>query len=241
LKELAIAASLNFFVLPYLNSVSWAFGNTLINGPTFPFNSPSWSLFFELFVNILFFFSLNIMRHSRNIIRPIAAIFFAIFLLLTIHYRDFNPGWGTQNFLLGFPRVIAEFFFGAVLYDFHRHISVTNLGPKLIVVALSIFCFLMPTNKTRFVMIFILAPALIFLASNLDLPKWANLACTQLGAISYPLYIAHYAFFKIAFQLSYFSGLEPAVQSLVGSASALLFATVCAGFDSRARKYLRNS
>ena len=66
IQPVLIAFGLNLLVLPYLNRLEWPFDGQLIPGPIFPLNDPAWSLFFEMFVNLVFFVCLaELVRRKR--------------------------------------------------------------------------------------------------------------------------------------------------------------------------------
>ena len=107
--------------IPYFGSGNWPFGMESIVNPIFPLNDPAWSLFFEMFVNVVFFYIVVRYRIVSNL--KLVAVASACFVLCTAVFRTINPGWGAENFVFGFTRVTAEFFAGALVYSTGLHLK----------------------------------------------------------------------------------------------------------------------
>ena len=112
MRDVFQAAGVNLLWLPYFNDVAWSFAGGSSRGVTFPLNVPAWSLFFEAFVNIVFFAYVRRYWVSSSI--RLACLAVVVFMAATVWSRAINPGWMPGNFIYGFPRVAAAFFkFGA--------------------------------------------------------------------------------------------------------------------------------
>lgn len=235
--QLATAAVLGAMWLPYLNDLAWPFGAETIGGPVFPLNDPSWSLFLEVFVNaVFFFFVFRFRRLSSHWLFGFAAI---SYLLVTILFRQVNPGWGYENFVFGFPRVIAEFFAGVLIYQlgFHERAAL----PRLTLLALGGAASLVLTSglKTALVNSVTLVPLSVALASaiRIDSPLWKRV-CKVLGDLSYPLYIVHYPLYRLLWQVPPIRAMTPVSQTVLVGLVSIGVALVLAVLDERVRRRL---
>ena len=123
-REIAGSLLYNGLFLPYLatKGAHDLGADTVTFGEIFPTNPPAWSLFFELVASLAF---ATLFRLTRNSLIKIILISYTALLLSAvlssfIEYRqnlDIGQGWGTSNFLIGFPRVLFGFSFGVLLYS----------------------------------------------------------------------------------------------------------------------------
>lgn len=236
--ELGIAAVLGAVWLPYLNHLSWPFGVETIGGPVFPLNDPSWSLFLEVFVNaVFFFFVFRFRKLTSHWLFGIAAVGY---LLATILSRQINPGWGYENFVFGFPRVIAEFFAGVLIYQlgFHRRAALPRL--TLLVLGGVASLVLWSSNvKAALVNSVTLVPVSVALASSIRVESsfWKRV-CAVLGNLSYPLYIVHYPLYRLLWQVPPIRAMSPVAQTVLVAVICLGIAMVLAVVDDRVRRML---
>ncbi len=83
-------------------------------GVLFPFNNPSWTLFFELFAN--FAYAL-VVRHLNNRRLAIILLLSGLFLLWTAFtFGNLDVGYNQRHFVGGFARVLFSFFAGVAVY-----------------------------------------------------------------------------------------------------------------------------
>lgn len=84
------------------------------NSP-YSLNGPSWSLFFELFVNVIF------AAVARWLTPALCLVFMAVGGLLLVptafHFGQLDGGFAWDNFIAGFPRVTFGFFTGVWIYQ----------------------------------------------------------------------------------------------------------------------------
>lgn len=234
LSEIATATALGSVLLPYLQQDSWAFGSDVVERAIFPLNDPAWSLFFEMFVNVLFVFYLVRLRHINH--TRFAVIAMLLFALITVVFRQNNPGWGTQNFIFGFPRVIAEFFLGTAIYRVHRQLPMPPRAVTLAVLAVVLAGFFTSITALSMVNAFLFAPLLIVLLSRVDLPAGVARVCAFLGLVSYPLYITHYPIDRLLLEFYDPGWVQPAPQVLLASCIALTCAVALAYADMHLRR-----
>lgn len=233
------AFALNLVLLPYLGSGDWQFDGQRIPGPIFPLNDPSWSLFFEIAVNGLFFAVLAGLR-GRALERPLAALVavaMAAFFVMLARTWQFNAGWGDANFLHGFPRVIAEFFLGALIWQHHRRLPALWPGFAVAAALVLLLTFIKPGDKFRFVTLFVICPTVILLTSRLALVGTAARACAWLGELSYPLYITHFPIHRLLHEIDAVAALPDSSRFLITAAVALTAAVLFADADRRLRQH----
>jgi peptidoglycan/LPS O-acetylase OafA/YrhL len=206
-EKMTNAWLLGMFWIPTWKTDIWPVGTHSIVGPSFPLNVPSWSLFFELCANAVFYFYVR-MRKPKLV--------FVVFLLLLPAYISisllipgvFNQGHSVDGFLFGFPRVMFGFFGGVFIYTYRRHLMSwlqRFIGPSLNVhLTLTLMClslllilFTVGGGKSAFINSITIAPATVFLMSWLQpdttKPLGRSLAhgCETLGTLSYPVYVLH--------------------------------------------------
>lgn len=233
-SNVLVASALNFLVLPYFNlTASWPFGAENIHGTVFPLNDPAWSLFFEMFVNIVFFFCLTQFRKINLFL--LVAVSGAIFVVSTIILHKVNPGATGNSFIYGFPRVIFEFFLGVLIYKFYGKYK---MPPKffafLIFAAVSI-CFFSKLGAVGLGNGLILAPLLIALFAKITVPAGGVSMCKFLGDISYPLYVTHFPLYRLLYDSGFMHNLSPAAQTFVFAAAAIGVSIVLVKIDESVR------
>ena len=238
LQPVLIALGLNLVVLPYINHHQWPFDGELIPGPIFPLNDPAWSLFFEMFVNLVFFVCLaELVRRKRvqSGMILITAGSMAVFLAGLMHSHLFNAGWGVGTFKYGFPRVTGEFFLGCLIFMFHQRLP--RPYPVLALISLGLFLFFLahPGDKTRYLCLFVVCPSLILLASRIAVTGSLRQVCSRLGDLSYPLYVTHFPVYRLLHELEAFREASDAVQFAIAAALAVTTATVLVSADRHIR------
>ena len=159
----------------------------------FGFNAPSWSLFWEYVVNILYGFVLyKVGRRFLAALTILAAIGICI-----VSYRAGNllGGWSKDNFLDGGARVAYSFLAGLFLYRSNwiikNRLGFIGLGILLFL------AFIMPWSKwnwlTETLIVLFYFPLVVSLGAGASLsPQWKKV-CWFSGNISYPLYMTHYS------------------------------------------------
>jgi peptidoglycan/LPS O-acetylase OafA/YrhL len=83
-------------------------------GMPFPLNGPSWSLFFELVVNV--FYALIAPRLTWRLIAALLAVSGALLIVTAFWFGRLDVGFLWSNFAGGFPRVAFAFFAGVMVY-----------------------------------------------------------------------------------------------------------------------------
>ncbi len=163
----------------------------------FPFNGASWSIFFELWVNLVFFLLWRFLGMDRLLKLVLAS---AVALIgMGIAHATLDLGWGRPNFGEGFIRVTFSFFAGVAI---HR-LGLANLarsGPVPIVAALLLLGIML--NGRMFLpeswsvandllAVVVVFPIVIVLMSGLTLPRPLAWIARVLGGASYSIYLLH--------------------------------------------------
>lgn len=234
--QLVSASVFGFFGLPFFNHVVWPFGRGHLTGPLFPLEVPAWSLFFEAVVNVIFFVWL---KYARGLSASLLSVFaFIVFIALTAKMQVFNPGWGTSNFWLGFPRVIAEFFLGVWLYQLRpqtwRPHAVLALG-----CAALFFGLMFNTHLwINFFDALLIAPITVAFAAGLSLSRFFHNTASLAGKLSYPLYLVHYPLYRIASSSRFVALLSPRVHLAMMACLAIALAWASLPVDAAIRRWL---
>jgi peptidoglycan/LPS O-acetylase OafA/YrhL len=85
-------------------------------GALYPFNNPSWTLFFELFANFLYCLIYRGLSHGRLALFVIIAA--AVLVFADFHFHSLDIGYNRIHFIGGFARVGFSFFAGVAVYRF---------------------------------------------------------------------------------------------------------------------------
>jgi len=158
----------------------------------FPVNPVSWSLFCELFVNILY--ALFMVRLSARSLFPIIVIFGMALLVEKTYLQATIDTLGPWSILLdGIPRALFSFFAGVLINRLSPHRSYA--GSSVVILALiAIFAFNFGKQFQpiyELLVILIAFPALLFYASLTTANGQQSQVYVLLGAISYPMYVIH--------------------------------------------------
>ena len=234
--QLATATVLGAAWLPYFNNIGWPFGTDAIVGATFPLNDPSWSLFFELFVNVVFAAYLYKFRKLPSAKYSILA--FIAFIACTVIFRQINPGWRAESFLLGFPRVIAEFFAGVFIFSMGLQYKRAHPVFTATVTIAALACFAIGSPKVAFVNSLTLVPLSVALLCSVSIEGIGKGICKVLGELSYPLYVIHFPIYRLVFESFEIRVLNPIVQTLVVAGISIVLALLLARADQELRRKL---
>lgn len=159
----------------------------------FQVNLPTWSLFWEILINILF--ALTAFRLRTGWLAGIVALSSVAMIASSVRLSGFSTGFTNAELLWGFPRVCLGFSLGILLLRVHRSGRFPRLGlqwlpPLLLLVSLTAI----PMNSTfssiyDSAIVLILYPIILLWAAQ-DAPFLPPLAKLS-GEISYPLYVLH--------------------------------------------------
>ncbi len=163
-------------------------------GQLYPFNGPSWSLFFELVVNFIY----GLIAKALNwrwltVILLLGAI--AVAFTVTRHQGVGGPGWLWGHFDAALARVVFDFFAGVALFRMRDRFRAPKLAPLIpavvfiAVIAAPVAAEWRAVYDAAAAIVFM--PVLVALASEAKIDGWAGKVCSAMGAVSYGVYVLH--------------------------------------------------
>lgn len=182
---MAVGTALGLFTVPFdpvLVIAGFLFIPVFLSEKVFPLNSPTWSIFFELFANAV---------HS---ITPNGAWKYicAASILAYLAIGELAPGATSGNFVGGFPRVLIAYSIGAMLFLNWRDQPPLSI-PAWAGISL-LFAPFLPVRGFYFDLVFVVLICPLIIASGLRFrPPWAKFS----GQLSFPLYAVHFPFLTL--------------------------------------------
>jgi peptidoglycan/LPS O-acetylase OafA/YrhL len=184
--QLALATSLNLLMLPI----------PLSSPALFPINSPAWSLFCELAINVAYALILVKLRSRWLVAIATAGAGVMIFALVTGE-DGLNVGYNRATLAFGLARVSYGFCLGMLIARLARDM---NRRPRWLALAMPLvmlaFLTIPVSNGSALVrdalFAFLVAPAIIWAVARMDVPERFRRPFVLLGDLSYPLYAVHY-------------------------------------------------
>jgi peptidoglycan/LPS O-acetylase OafA/YrhL len=164
-------------------------------GVLFPFNNPSWTLFFELLAN--FVYCLVFTRLTNGRLAVVVVVTAALLTLAAFHFGSLDIGYNRTHFIGGFARVGFSFFAGAAVYRLQRAFPCPiRISPwVLMAAAVALLIQQMPRGLDRelydsacAILIF---PLFAYLATAVEPGPTGAKIFTLGGAASYALYLIH--------------------------------------------------
>jgi peptidoglycan/LPS O-acetylase OafA/YrhL len=215
----------------------------------FPLNGPTWSLFWELAVNLAY-----VLVGPRLTWRPLVAIFTAsaALMLLAAFHGGVDVGGRPSNILAGFPRTGMGFFGGVLLYRMiaaarRRGWALPAPPAPFLTAAAALLAVLCVPNQHQpvfdLVALFVLFPAIVaFAAAPGPAHGHGARLCRLAGDLSYPLYVLHYPLYVLigglVFQLGGVNLPTPWRGLISASAVIALSWTALKLYDEPVRRYL---
>ncbi len=162
------------------------------NAP-FPLNGPAWSLFFELFINLVF--ALVARWLTPRLCLGFMAIGGVLLVPTALGFGQLDGGFAWSNFVAGFPRVTFGFFAGVWLYLVRAHERVPVLPAWLAYVALAAV-FMIPGEGVWRAIVdlaaaLVLFPLLVATSASARARGVLLQVSTFVGLVSYGVYILH--------------------------------------------------
>ncbi len=180
LKVVAITAALSFVVLPYL-------GADAVNVFSFSLNPPMWSLFFEIFANVLYLAIAKFLTVRTLCLLTLAGLIGVVIM------GPLGGGLRT-NFLAGFPRVVAGFFAGVLLRELWKTGRLPKFQANIFVLSASLLALAMiPFEIGGWLYAPTLAALLLIVICGVNCrPASYHKWFAFLGLVSYPVYLLHW-------------------------------------------------
>ncbi|MCU0830506.1 MAG: acyltransferase [Rhizobiaceae bacterium] len=211
-------------------------------GWLFPLNEPSWSLAFEMAVNLLFAAAILLMR-PRILIGIIAAAFvWLAFIASRAGSLDVGFDWSSATG--GIPRVVFGFFLGVLLHRAWRlHFARIALSGPLataaawLLAATLVLTMLAPVAagwraSYELAVVLLVYPALILAGACLAPTGLSRTLLVQLGAASYAIYVLHMPLARAFNALFHFAGSDGAAYApWTGFAFIALLVVTCLALD----------
>ena len=179
---LAVVGSLLLIPTPFL-PYRW--------GALFPYNSPSWSLFFEYLANILYIFVLSRINKKALLIFGVLSAGWLVFTSWRSGWLI--GGWDILTYADAFPRVTYSFIAGLLIFRF-RLIWENKYGFWLpLLMLLGVFFFPHRDNDwiTESILVVIIFPLIICVGAGAKTTGFTRKFCLFIGRLSYPLYMTH--------------------------------------------------
>jgi len=200
----AVLGLLGFIKLYTPNTLAIVFATGLFLVPTplappsedfmaIPVNPPSWSLFYELVINIVF---MMIVKHLNNrVLAAIIACSGVALLLFIVMFGGATFGSRWFDFATGIVRVSFSFFAGVALFRLWQANALASLRvPFPVLLAALVLLFQVPTWPGIDILfdavaVMIVFPLIVACGANLRASGGASRLCHLGGELSYPIYI----------------------------------------------------
>ena len=164
-------------------------------GDLFPINIPSWSLFFELLVNIIYVLIRPFLGWFGIISVIIASSVTLIFLIPPNGIG--HVGVTIHSFAGGCARTLLSFTIGLLIYRLRLKGPVIPV-PFLLSGVAATLAFPWGGVAYDLAFIFVISPIIVILGSSVEPSGWMKSLAIWLGVISFPLYAVHRPILSIA-------------------------------------------
>ncbi|WP_342740555.1 acyltransferase [Bradyrhizobium sp. B117] len=156
---------------------------------TFPTNTPMWSLSFEIAVNVLW--AALISRVTTKCAWVITAVTGGLLTLTILKSGTADLGATWTTFFGGAVRTLFGFFVGVLVWHYRPRpfLSTFPLLPMILLLA-TVFCFPIRSSVLDAVSIVLIFPLLMCLSVACHHRRKQRLL-SELGRLSYPLYVVH--------------------------------------------------
>lgn len=212
-------------------------------------NSPAWTLFYELVVNLVYVVAFRWLRNTKVLVAVVIAC--AIALILTVfHFGKIDVGPVWKNAWGGFARAGFGFFAGVLAFRILGSPKstvrpISNWAFALMVV-IPVICFIPSTKEVRpfvdLTLAVILGIPILLISQSMAPPEKFHRLFIMGGRISYAIYILHQPFCEVARRINWRTGLLDQYAPL-GGVAILIVVLILSYFveryyDRPIRRYL---
>ncbi|MDR1224358.1 MAG: acyltransferase [Tannerella sp.] len=186
----------------------------------FPFNTPSWSLFFEYLANILYAILLS--RSGKRLL-----VFLGIISAGWLTFTSYRAGWliggwDSLTWTDALPRVCCSFITGLMVFRFR--LSLKNKFGFVLPFLLLMGVFMFPHVKndwyTEAILVILVFPFIMMVGSGATVKGFMRKCCLFIGRLSYPLYMTHIT--TVWIFGNYYTKYNPAGLQLYATVSGLI-------------------
>jgi peptidoglycan/LPS O-acetylase OafA/YrhL len=181
----------SLLALVFLPSLGGAHGDQL-----FPLNIPSWSLFFEILVNLLFVLFWPVLRSGR--LAALCVVSGAAVAFAAVHAGHLDLGSTAATLGSGLARTVFGFSVGVLLA---RHVAnrarmeASGLVVAVVIAVVVLAIVVSPSNPYRpwwdLLCVLVVFPVVVGVSTRVDpSPRWRPVA-SFLGLTSYAVYVFH--------------------------------------------------
>ena len=179
--------------------------------PLGPFNLPSWSLYFELFINIIY--AVVLVRCNRLVLLVLLGLSGVALAYAGYGWGSLDVGVNWVTLMGAVARVTFGFTVGILISRSHKfeiRESFISLVPAFLLVAVM---FVQAAGHMRLVvdlvLVVLISPVLLWIGASYNPPALLTRVAEFLGLVSYPMYAIHYPLLIICgdfFRKSHISG-----------------------------------
>ena len=201
----------------------------------FPLNVPSWSLFFELLVNILYA-AVRQWLSLAVLLVAIAASGIAL-VLLTPATGIGHVGVEANSFGAGCARTIFSFGLGVLIYRLRPNVPALP-APLLLALAAAGLAWPWGGRSYDLAFVVLLSPVLVMMGTGAEPAGRAGSLADWLGLVSFPLYAIHRPLMHVVEALANRLPLPPMLLGWIAVAGLLVLATIANRLDVVVRRRL---
>ncbi|MES3046692.1 acyltransferase family protein [Sphingomonas faeni] len=251
-RESLLALTGNNFALPWPTLFAAALTGLFFvpfplerrDGDLFPLNIPSWSLFFELLVNLLYAVARPVL--GRGVLVGVILVSAVAFVTMVPARGIGHVGVSIDSFGAGCVRTILSFAIGLLIHRLQPQVPRVPRVPAPVLLALVAAALMVPWGGLAYDLVFVLllGPLIVALGAATEPGAGFARVATWLGVISFPLYAVHRPILGLAEAIATRVALPPAVAGwgtlvVLLAISAPLAALYDAPVRGRATRFLR--
>jgi peptidoglycan/LPS O-acetylase OafA/YrhL len=187
----------------------------------YPMNPPSWSLFFEILINVAYALTARYLNTSRLILLAVSGALALVYISISTGELQ-AIGASKTDFWLGLGRVLFPFAAGVLLWRFRRPVRYAPYLGWMLPLSLAALL-LFPFHQSPaldLIYVIILFPVIVRLGANISVGPRMTRAFLFAGQMSYPVYIIHQPLLRAFSKIEAHFGLN-------GFALCLLEVVVC--------------